>query len=331
MASGFQGPGYFDANGNWIDGVPGQTINTPNSSTGQPAYKDPSATFSPDEFATPQGGQVATRPQFTPNSSTGAPAPGIRNLPATINGGAAPISTIPGFGGKLSGAAGTAISALANGPQNEGDLIKSADAANNWRRQFKLGKWLKRQSIDHADRAQMQEFWRHPYRLPKSLASQAAPSDPQRRSQSVASRSGSAAAAAAIRHCRRPDRPIICRHSFAARFRGTRAVQHPDRPQARLIPLRSIWGRAFRPPRPRRKRPRRGSPRSTDPTPTSTLVRPCLGDSLIRMDSVPMTLARSIFQACSTIPRSQLPRRLIPLCRAPWLKLKAATGLSRPT
>lgn len=87
MADGFGGSGYIDpATGEWvstpgtgINGMP-RVINTPNSSTGQPAFQDPSANAFDSPFATPQGGQLTTT---TPNSSTGAPAPGIRTLPAT--------------------------------------------------------------------------------------------------------------------------------------------------------------------------------------------------------------------------------------------------------
>jgi hypothetical protein len=94
MADGFGGAGYIDPlTGEWVS-TPGSTlnttgpdipqpaprvINTPNSSTGQPAFADPSATGWSTEFATPQGGQLTT---LTPSSRTGAPAPGIRNLPA---------------------------------------------------------------------------------------------------------------------------------------------------------------------------------------------------------------------------------------------------------
>ena len=120
MANGFQGPGFFDAQGNWVDGIPGQTlnsnpINTPNSSTGEPAFAEPSATGWSTEFAQPAGGQLTT----TPNSRTGAPAPGIRNLPAT-----APElmpsfqrgSPMPGFGGRVGAGIAGALPFLMNGP-----------------------------------------------------------------------------------------------------------------------------------------------------------------------------------------------------------------------
>jgi hypothetical protein len=77
-----------------------QVINTPNSSTGQPAFQDPSATGWSTEFATPQGGQLTTT---TPNSRTGAPAPGIRNLPAPtsgpVPGWVSPAASLLGRGG----------------------------------------------------------------------------------------------------------------------------------------------------------------------------------------------------------------------------------------
>jgi hypothetical protein len=90
--TGYQGPGTFDENGNWIS-TPGtgvnsvpRVINTPRSSTGQPAYADPSA---PEfDFATPQGGQLVPSPNLTPNSSTGAPAPGPPSLTSSMIGAA---------------------------------------------------------------------------------------------------------------------------------------------------------------------------------------------------------------------------------------------------
>jgi hypothetical protein len=54
----------------------GPLINTPNSSTGQPFRTDPSASG----FRPPVTGSPNT---LTPNSRSGAPAPGIRNLPVT--------------------------------------------------------------------------------------------------------------------------------------------------------------------------------------------------------------------------------------------------------
>jgi hypothetical protein len=55
------------------------TINTPDSSTGQPFRQAPSASTYQPSFAQPQGGQLTTT---TPNSRTGAPAPGIRTVPS---------------------------------------------------------------------------------------------------------------------------------------------------------------------------------------------------------------------------------------------------------
>lgn len=115
MASGFQGPGFFDAQGNWVDGIPGQTINsnpinTPNSSTGEPAFAEPSATGWSTEFAQPAGGQLTT----TPNSRTGAPAPGIRNVPA-VRPPAAARELMPSSAEPMPGWAGPAASALTGG------------------------------------------------------------------------------------------------------------------------------------------------------------------------------------------------------------------------
>ena len=93
MADGFQGPGYFDANGQWRSF--GTTINSTDPNT---AGFQPDSNYNPDQatgwnarptnMAEPPvdpgpafrtntvhaGGPVATRPITTPNSSTGAPA-----------------------------------------------------------------------------------------------------------------------------------------------------------------------------------------------------------------------------------------------------------------
>ena len=139
MPSGFQGPGYFDAQGNWVNGIPDETtinrtINTPNSSSGQPAYQDPSASSA--EFATPQGGQM------TPNSRTGEPAPGVRNLPA-------PRSSIPSVSPTLNpmtmptgGAVGTAVGALANAPATDQGVYDQANSFNDWFNSTRIGKAL---------------------------------------------------------------------------------------------------------------------------------------------------------------------------------------------
>jgi hypothetical protein len=108
--SGFAGAGDMVDDGmggqRWVPRTPGTTLNsrpitTPNSSTGQPAYADPSA---PDtQFATPRGGPLTT----TPNSSTGASAPGVRTyLPNQ-----APENYVPRPGGApaAGGGLGSAI------------------------------------------------------------------------------------------------------------------------------------------------------------------------------------------------------------------------------
>jgi hypothetical protein len=76
----------------------GQLVNTPNSSTGQPFRQAPTASTYQPSFTQPQGGRLTTT---TPNSRTGAPAPGIRTLPPGVN----PMTT-PGIGGGLMTGAG---------------------------------------------------------------------------------------------------------------------------------------------------------------------------------------------------------------------------------
>jgi hypothetical protein len=160
MPDGFQGPGYIDpVTGEWVptpgtglNGIPqatatatpgspgfatpqgGSLINTPNSSSGQPQFQDPSATGWSAEFAQPQGGQLATR---TPNSRTGAPAPGIRNVPG------ANAATMPGL--PMGGALGTALGALIGAPTTNQGIYNNANKVGSAVDNSTIGKWL----IDH--------------------------------------------------------------------------------------------------------------------------------------------------------------------------------------
>jgi hypothetical protein len=121
-------------------------ITTPNSSTGQPAYADPSAPQT--QFATSQGGPLTT----TPNSRTGAPAPGIRtvpptrNLPAVRPGVPMPTQptanpmTMPGL--PLGGALATGVDALANAPTTDQGVYNNANSFNDWFDSTRVGKAL---------------------------------------------------------------------------------------------------------------------------------------------------------------------------------------------
>ena len=93
-----------------------RVINTPDSSRGTPFQRYPGV---PATTPTQQGNPLTT----TPSSRTGAPAPGIRNLP-------------------ISGPLGTAVSVLANGPTTDEDFYKQVGGASRWFDQSALGKWL---------------------------------------------------------------------------------------------------------------------------------------------------------------------------------------------
>lgn len=108
---------------------PSRIINTPSS---QPEFADPSVTgYSLEPMSK---GALTT----TPNSRSGEPAPGIRNLPANRLG--APTAnpmTLPIGGPLLTGGA-----LLAGAPTTDQGLYNQANSFNDWFNGTTIGKWL---------------------------------------------------------------------------------------------------------------------------------------------------------------------------------------------
>jgi hypothetical protein len=136
--------------GNWTTLSRGGpiTINTPNSSSGQPFRQAPSASTYQSSFAQPQGGQLTTT---TPNSRTGAPAPGIRNYFNPMLTGLTNAAT-EGVAGSVLAAPSLVGPTYGNGPIDE--QMKNAIAADNAERQKALN------------------FWQHPFGFTNPLATQ---------------------------------------------------------------------------------------------------------------------------------------------------------------
>jgi hypothetical protein len=131
-------------------------INTPNSSTGQPQFADPSATGWSTEFATPQGGQLTT----TPNSRTGAPAPGIRTVPTTRPSVKDLIPSGSSLAGDASAMTGLGILAAPT-------LVGPTAFGGNVNTQMKDAI-----ASDNAERQKAINFWQHPFGFTNPFATQ---------------------------------------------------------------------------------------------------------------------------------------------------------------